>query len=462
MRKTLAATGRGSRRDFLRRAGALTSAGLAARLAPLSLLGLAGEAAAQSAPDYKALVCVFLYGGVDGNNLVVPADTAGYAQYAAVRPEGSGVALAQGELLGIQPRNLPTAFGLHPELAEIQPLFAQGRMAILANVGTLNEPTTKANYLAARPDNLFSHSDQQNQWQSSVSDGPSRSGWGGRMADAVAASSPAFPVVTSIAGASLFIAGNATRALALPQSGAIALQGFNGGAAANARLAAMQAILAADRENEYVKAAGDITRQAMELSAVVDPILSATASIQPLFSGQTSSIAQQLLVVAKLVAARSQTGARRQIFFVSQGGYDTHSNELAVMGNLLGQLSPALRAFHDAMEQLGVASQVTTFTLSDFGRTFQPASGAGTDHAWGNHHFILGGAVRGGEVYGRYPTLSRAGPDDADTAGRWIPTTSVEQYGATLARWFGLAPPAIAQVFPNLSRFAASDLGFLS
>jgi uncharacterized protein (DUF1501 family) len=452
-----------TRREFLLKAGALTSGGLAARLAPISALGLAAGAQAQSAPDYKALVCVFLYGGVDGNNLVIPGDAAGYAQYSSVRTESSGVNITQAQMLAIQPTGAATAYGLHPELSEIHPLFAQGRMAILANVGTLNEPTTKANYLAARPDNLFSHSDQQNQWQSSVSDGPSRSGWGGRIADAMASSNAAFPVITSIAGASLFIAGNATSPLALPQSGAITLQGFNNSAAANARRAAMEAILAADRDNAYVKAAGDITSQALSLSSIVNPILSSTTSaVAPLFAGQASSIAQQLLQVAKLIEARSQTGARRQVFFVSLGGFDTHSNELTVMATLLGQLSPALRSFYDATVQLGVASQVTTFTLSDFGRTFQPASGAGTDHAWGNHHFIIGGAVRGGEMYGRYPALMRAGPDDADTAGRWIPSTSVEQYGATLARWFGVPEASLAGVFPNLSRFPSGNLGFMS
>ena len=452
-----------TRRELLLRAGALTCGGLASRLAPISILGLGSAARAQAAADYKALVCVFLYGGVDGNNLVIPADTAGYALYSGVRPVSSGVNLAQAEILGIQPTNTATAYGLHPELAEIHPLFAQGRMAILANVGPLNEPTTKANYLAKRPANLFSHSDQQNQWQSSVSDGPSRSGWGGRIADQLATVNGTFPVITSIAGASLFISGNATSPLALPQSGAITLNGLNGTAAATARRAAVDAILAADRGNSYVKAAGDITRQALALSTIVNPILSSTtSSIQGLFAGQTSSIAQQLLQVAKLIEGRSQTGARRQVFFVSLGGFDTHSNELPTLATLLGQLSPALRSFYDATAQLGVSGQVTTFTLSDFGRTLQPASGAGTDHAWGNHHFILGGAVQGGKMYGTYPTLARTGPDDADTAGRWIPTTSIEQYGATLARWFGVPEASLATVFPSLGKFSSSNLGFLA
>jgi uncharacterized protein (DUF1501 family) len=454
-----------TRRDFLLRAGALSAGGLASRLAPISALGLASHAhaQAQAAGDYKALVCVFLFGGADGNNLVVPNDSAGYAQYSLVRPTASGVNLTRAQILPIQPASTAAAFGLHPQLRDIHPLFAQRKLAILANVGPLNEPTTKTNYLAKRPENLFSHSDQQSQWQSSVSSGPSRSGWGGRIADQMPGRNGNFPVITSLAGTGLFTAGNASSPLALPSTGGLALQGFNGGSAANARLAALNAILAADRDNSYVKAAGDITAQALSLSSLVNPILTSTTSaIAGHFAGQNNSIAHQLLAVAKLIEARSQTLAQRQVFFVSLGGFDTHGAELNELDTLLGQLSPALRAFYDATVQLGVADGVTTFTLSDFGRTFQPNSNAGTDHAWGNHHFILGGAVRGGEMYGRYPTLVRAGPDDADTAGRWIPTTSVEQYGATLARWFGVSDAALAGVFPNLTRFPSNDLGFLS
>jgi uncharacterized protein (DUF1501 family) len=379
-----------------------------------------------------------------------------------VRSTASGVNLTQAEILPIQPASSASVYGLHPQLSEIYPLFAQKKLAILANVGTLNQPTTKSNYLSTRPENLFSHSDQQNQWQSSVSVGQSRSGWGGRIADQLAAQNGPFPVVTSFAGTSLFTAGNSAGALALQPTGGLSLAGFNGSAAANARLAALNAILAADHDNAYVKAAGDVTTQAVSLSSLVSPILASTASaIAPLFTGQTNSIAQQLLAVAKLIEARSQIGARRQVFFVSLGGFDTHGAELNTLDTLLGQVSPALKSFYDATVQLGVASSVTTFTLSDFGRTFQANSNAGTDHAWGNHHFIIGGAVNGGDLYGRFPTLARAGPDDADTSGRWIPSTSVEQYGATLGRWFGLNDAALAAVFPNLSRFPTANLGFL-
>jgi uncharacterized protein (DUF1501 family) len=249
----------------------------------------------------------------------------------------------------------------------------------------------------------------------------------------------------------------------LPSSGGLALQGLTGSTAGNARLAAYQAILRADRDNQYIAAAADIAAQAVSLSSIVNPVLASTTSAaQPFFAGQGNPIAQQLLQVAKLIEARAQIGARRQLFFVSLNGFDTHANELNVLTQQLGQLSPALRAFNDAMIQLGVGDQVTTFTLSDFSRTFAPASGAGTDHAWGNNMFVMGGAVRGGLMYGTYPILARAGPDDADTNGRWIPTTSVDQYGATLARWFGLSEAQLAAVFPNLALYPTSDLGFLN
>jgi uncharacterized protein (DUF1501 family) len=447
------------RRDFLRRWGALTAAGLAGSLDLVSL-----AAHAQTASDYRALVCVFLFGGNDGNNLLVPTDSAGYAQYAAVRSASSGTALTQAELLPIQPKNVGTPFGLHPAFQELHPLFAAGQLAAVANVGTLTQPTSKTQYAAGvRPENLYSHSDQQSQWQTSIASGPSRTGWGGRLADALAAQAGGtFPVITSTAGVTLFVTGTASRPLAIPATGGFGLSGLNSGAAASARLAALNNLLAIDRGNTFVDAASAITQQAIALSATVNPILTSTASaVAPLFAGQSSPIAQQLLAVARMIEARAATGARRQIFFVSLGGFDTHNNQLATQQTLFAQLSPALKAFYDATAALGVAQQVTSFTLSDFGRTFQPAAGGGSDHAWGSHHLVLGGAVRGGTLYGRYPTLALGGPDDAEREGRWIPTTAVDQYGATLARWLGASTTDLAQVFPNLAKFPAADLGFM-
>ena len=450
------------RRRFLRRAGALTALGLASRL---DLVGAITAANAQAVSDYKALVCVFLFGGNDGNNTVVPFDNTGYNQYAAVRPASSGINLAQSSLLPIQPVNTTTPYALHPNLPELQALFGQRKVAILANVGTLTQPTTRAQYAAGiRPESLYSHSDQQAQWQSSISDAAAGTGWGGRLADAVASYNAAtgFPVVTSLDGAVLFTTGASTAPLTIPVTGSFALSGYNGSAAANARLAALRQLLAQASGNTFVTSANAIAAQALALSATVNPILAnANSAIAPLFANLKTSTANQLLQVAKMIEARAATGAKRQIFFVQLGSFDTHGDQFNRQQNLFAELSPALKAFYDATVALGVAGQVTTFTLSDFGRTFQPASGGGTDHAWGNHHFVIGDAVGGGAMYGQYPQLVLGGPNDAEFEGRWLPSVAVDQYGATLARWFGLAAANLNAVFPNLGSFPTSDLGVM-
>ena len=456
-------TDQSDRRAFLRNLGALSTFGLATRL---DLLSLIAAASAQQAADYKALVCVFMFGGNDGNNTVIPIDSAGYAQYAAVRPASSGINLAQASLLPIQPLNLGTPFGLHPALAEVATLFAQSKLAILANVGTLIQPTTKAQYDAGvRPDSLYSHADQQAQWQTSISDAASGTGWGGRIADQVARLNAAtgFPVITSLDGTVLFTTGSKTSPLAIPVSGSFALAGYGTGAISAARLNAVQQLLALPSANAFVTGANTIAAQALQLSATVNPILANPNSIvAPIFAALKSNIAGQLFQVAKMIEARAATGARRQIFFVQLGSFDTHGDQLNRQQNLFADLSPALKAFYDATAALGVAAQVTTFTLSDFGRTFQPASGGGTDHAWGSHHFVMGDAVKGGVFFGDYPQLVLGGPSDAESEGRWLPTTAVDQYGATLASWFGVPSSSLDAVFPNLAKFASADLGFTS
>jgi uncharacterized protein (DUF1501 family) len=454
-----------SRRSFLRHAMALSSFGLAARLDVVNLIATA-KAQSAATPGYKALVCVFMFGGNDGNNTLIPLDAAGYASYAKVRTAASGVHLAQASLLPIEPVNVGTPFGLHPALGELQTLFGQGKLAIVANVGTLTQPTTRAQYDAGiQPVSLYSHADQQAQWQSAVSTTPSQTGWGGRSADQVAAlnAGTGFPVITSLDGSVLFTTGAASVPLSIPVSGTFALQGYSGSAQAEARLTAVKQLLGQASDNAFVTAMNAIGNQALTLSATVNPILAASSTlVDPPFAGLKSPIAGQLHQVAKMIAARQATGAARQIFFVQLGSFDTHNDQLNRQQALLADLSPALNAFYQATVAAGAGDLVTTFTLSDFNRTFQPSSGGGTDHAWGNHHFVLGGAVNGGNLYGPYPQLILGGPSDAETRGRWLPNFAVDQYGATLAKWFGVAPASLGQVFPNLAAFPVHDLGFLS
>ncbi len=452
-----------ARRRFLRQAGGLSAAGLALRLSGIEAIA---DASSQTGADYKALVCVFLFGGNDGNNMVVPFDTNGYATYAAARPVSSDISLAQSTLLPVQPASVATPFGLHPALGPLQALFNQRRAAIVANVGTLLGPTSKTQYNAGyRPLSLYSHSDQQAQWQSAVSDTAAGTGWGGRMADSVAGfnGTPGFPVITSLGGAVLYATGGASVPLSVPANGSFALAGYTSQAASVARLAAVQQLQSLASGNTFVASANGIARNALALSGTVNPILGSTSpTLSAAFANQTTPTAQQLLQVARLIEARGATGARRQIFFVQLGSVDTHNDQLRRQQDLFAELAPALKAFHDATQALGVDQQVTSFTLSDFGRTMQPASGGGTDHAWGSHHWVIGGAVRGGDLYGTYPDLTLGGPSDAEKEGRWIPTLAVEQYGATLARWFGVTPAQMAAVFPNLGTFATADVDFMS
>lgn len=423
---------------------------------------------AQAVPsDYKALVCIFLFGGNDGNNMIIPADAAGYASYSAIRGADSGINIAQSELLTFKPGNSSSTFGFHPALSAIHPLFGQGKLAVLANAGPLLAPTTKAQYLAGnnRPDQLFSHSDQQAQWQSSISDQAARTGWGGRLADAIASlnGTSTFPVITSVAGSTLYATGNIQSPLAIPASGSFGLTGLTSAdSMTQGRAAALNALLQQGKDHLLVKAAAEQTEQAIALSAKVNPIIAASNStIAGLFSTGNNSLATQLLQVAKLIEARGTIGLSRQIFFVSLGGFDTHNNQLNTQQTLLAGVGAAMKSFYDATVALGVAEKVTTFTLSDFGRTFQPAAGGGSDHAWGNHQLIMGGAVKGGAMFGTFPTLQLGGNDDVSNEGRWLPTTSVDQYAATLASWFGVPATQLATVAPNINSFPVKNLGFL-
>jgi uncharacterized protein (DUF1501 family) len=443
------------------------------------------HALAQTATDYKALVCIFLSGGNDGNNTVVPIDDDGYTRYSNARA-ASGLALPRagaGSLLPINPSG-GGQYGLHPSLVELQSLFAQQRLAVVSNVGPLVEPLTKSSYQSGagrRPFQLFSHSDQVNQWLTSLASDNSQTGWGGRTADRVAPLNGAatFPQMISIAGVNLFVTGATTRPLAIADANTsltnvlVLNNAVNAGglsyttAQNNARRAAFDAIRATDREPTLVRASGDVTTSALQTSVALSAGDSTITTVFP----ANNSLASQLLQVARLIKLRDALGMRRQIFFCSLGGFDTHNNQMQATQHplLLTRVSQAMKAFYDATVELGVADKVTTFTHSDFGRTLQPAgagAGVGSDHAWGNHHFVLGGAVRGGAFYGQFPTLQLGGPDDTDSGsnprGRWIPTTSVEQYAATLASWYGLAASDLPVVFPLIGRFATPTLNFMA
>ena len=447
------------RRSFLLHAGALAGS------AALGHLGVFAAGAA-SANDYKALVCIFLYGGNDANNMIVPLDTAGYANYAQTR---SYLALPQAQLL---PLNVAGGgapqYGLHPALPGLASLWTSGDLAIVANVGTLVQPLTKTQYLStatAKPENLFSHIDQQHQWQASISSTSSaNSGWGGRLSDQLASLNvnSSVPPMISAGGNNLFVTGAASQALVIPISGSFGLNGFSNSSADAARRSALEQLLSVDQSVNLTQAAQAVMSGAITSSAILNPILTTTdATLSARFTGLTGNFSQQLLAIAKVIEARSTLGASRQVFLATLGSFDTHTGQLDTQQTLLSELDAGLTAFHGAMADIGAGASVTSFTLSDFSRNFLPNTGGGTDHAWGSHPLVIGDAVSGGSIYGTMPTMELAGPDDASDLGRWIPTIAVDQFAATLATWFGADATALATVLPNLSAFSPSTLGFI-
>jgi uncharacterized protein (DUF1501 family) len=390
--------------------------------------------------------------------MLVPFDTKGYANYASIR---ANLALAQNTLLPLTP--LPT-FALHPSLPDVQSLFNSGAAALIANVGTLTQPTTRTQYIAGSsvPSNLFSHPDQQEEWQNAAQDGSTPTGWAGRISDVLSGSynsSATIPMITSVDGDTLFCNGVSTTPVSV-SPGNVGGAACSEGSECGARQATAQALLSFSSGVSLVTADNNITTNAYNYSAV---LTAATKSVTPLKTvfPANNGLAAQLQQVAEIIQVRAALGVQRQIFVCGIGNFDTHSDQLTLQASLLSGISPALAAFYQATQEMGVANQVTAFTMSDFARTFQPNSNTGTDHAWGSHHIVIGSAVKGGQMYGTFPTLALGGPDDSDSNGRWVPTTGSVQYASTLAQWFGVPASQLAMVFPNIGGFPSNNLGFI-
>lgn len=465
-----------SRRDFLR-TGACALGG-AALASSFDSFGLVHALTPQAATDYRALVCIFLNGGNDGNNTVI--DLNQYSSYSTAR--GVDLAIPQANLLAVSPIT-GGSYGFHPNLTGLRDLFNPPfqKLAVISNVGPLVEPLTQTTYIngtGKKPLQLFSHSDQVGLFQTSIANVVAQTGWSGRVADTVAGlnGSATFPQNISIAGINLLLTGVNTRQLAVADSNttlANVLQLIMTGSASevSSRTTSFNELRNYDRNFTLIKAASDTRTSALQTDQALSSV---SPVINTPFPNPSTSISRQLLQVARLIKASIDPAAginmKRQIFFCQIGGFDTHSSQIGGQTTLLSQVSAAMRAFYDATVELGIANNVTTFTLSDFGRTLQSSgTGAqtGSDHGWGNHHFIMGGSVLGGRFYGTYPTLALGSPNDTNTPGssargRWIPTTSVEQYAATLATWYGLSAVDLPAVFPLIGRFSSPTLPFMT
>jgi uncharacterized protein (DUF1501 family) len=418
-------------------------------------------AAVPATPDYKALVCIFMLGGNDGNNLIVPIKTDAQSHGDYLRARGATLGLPQNALGLITTANHKETYGFHPQLSALRELYGRGKLALVANVGTLVKPITKAHYQqgAPVPLNLFSHSDQQQQWQMASIPGAPHNGWAGRAADLVfIRNAPAsFPVGVSTAGNSLFLTGEYPEVSIV--NGELGLDGSDGSLAENARDAAFQQVVKFRTGMALIQKANQVTADGLDAAQELNAALSAGSSLKTPFT--SSSLGRQLQEVARIMNVRKNLGAQRQIFYVSLGDFDTHTDAMPRQNVLLGDLSASMAAFYEATVEMGVEQQTVTFTESEFGRTLQPSSGAGTDHAWGSHHMVMGGAVKAADVYGAFPVLALQGPDDVTGRGVWLPSVSLEQYGATLASWFGVADDSLPKVFPNLGNFTPRRLGFV-
>ena len=462
-----------SRRTFLRRSSQLAAMGAASSYA-MGLAGISEAAAFSDVTDYKALVCVFLYGGNDHGNTLIPFDPDNYARYADIRggqgDEGGGIALPRSTLASAilnTPDDQELAFNqtlaLAPTMPNLKARFDQGVMAPLLNVGPLEAPMTRAQYdnrSVPRPAKLFSHNDQQSTWQSSQPEG-APTGWGGRMSDlAQSANTNAMFTAINATGNAVFLSGEEAVPYKVSGNGATLIRPLRNNRLYRSSTAAeaLDMIVRTGTGNILAADHASMSDRSITFGGFVnDAVQNSTLSTD---FGSDNRLAGQLSTVAKMIGARGDLGVKRQVFMVSLGGFDNHDGLIGRHEGLLAQVDFAMDAFYRAMIEQGVANQVTTFTASDFGRTLA-SNGDGSDHGWGGHHFILGGAVNGGRFYGSAPEISVEGNDQVGR-GRLLPTISVDEYSATLAQWFGVAPSDLASVSPNIGRFASPDLGFLT
>lgn len=449
-----------SRRTFLQHSlGAWLGTASASSL--LNQFSQVAAAAPAWQNDYKALVCVFLFGGNDGDNTLIPYREADYNNYAAARRV---LAVPRAQLLPIAPTTSDGRdFALHPSLPELRTLFTQKKLAVVANTGVLLAPTTRQQYLnesVPLPPQLFSHNDQQTHWQTCWADEVARTGWGGRLADLINTANPAAQLSMSIslAGSNTFQTGAQVLPYMVSSDGAVELWYYNEMYGGTETVVTKQ-MLAANYSNLLEQSYRDIFKRAIENSQRLSAALKRATTLTTVFPDKVK-LAEQLKMVAKLISLRGEFGLRRQVFFCAAEGYDTHGEQPNTHALLLRELSQSLDAFYKATVELGVADKVTTFTASDFGRTYK-SNGKGSDHGWGNHQFVLGGAVKGGEIYGQVPTHVIGGPDDTRD-GRWIPTIAADEYAATLAQWLGVAAGDLPDVLPYINRFNRINLGFMA
>lgn len=465
-----------SRREFLRTSSLLSVLGPAG--VPFAMnLATIGAAAAQTAGDYRALVCVFLFGGNDHHNTVLATDPASWGEYQRLRATPpSSIALAEpgaaGGVLPIEPVTAQAgrAFALHPSLGPLKTLFDAGRAAIVANVGPLLAPMSKAQYTSnsvPRPPKLFSHNDQQSTWQAYAPEG-ARYGWGGRMGDLLASRNAASTFTCmSVSGNAVWLAGQSILQYQIGPNGGIPIAGLSGSQFGSPIAASvLRSIVTADRAHLLEREVNRITARSIDAQAALTAAMLPASAVEavPVVPGttQANALAAQLQTVARVIGGRGALGARRQVFFVSLGGFDTHDAQRVNQGNLLTRVGQALEYFDRVLASSAVnaLNDVTLFTASDFGRTLT-SNGDGTDHGWGGHHFVSGGAVRGKDVYGRFPVIGTNTDDDVGQ-GRSLPAVSVDQYAGTLARWFGLSATQVDEVLPGLRNFPVADLGFMT